>query len=469
MKIKYLTIIVLLVLLFTSCKDYLEREPKYALNTELALSTFDGLVLATNGAYAPLYAVPWYGRNFVVNGDLLGGNLKGSPMNSGRFREWYAFEINPSTASFLWGPAYFAISRANNVLEYADKLEDPTVDDEELDHIKGECYFIRALAYFDLVRTYGQPYTHNPQSPGVPIVLKTELTFPARNTVAEVYTQINSDLDNAIELMGTSTRAIGNSTRATADRHTANALKAKVALYMEDWQTAADYSNRVISSTLFFMYTPSNYIGVWGINEASEIIFEVCGTTTSEYKINDYYNEIGNIVSPDGYGDLCATEQLLSTFEPNDIRRDLYVQSPEYPGYSWPAKYPGKDGNISVNNIPVLRLSEMYLIRAEATLNGATGYDALNDYNVIRTNRGLTASETVTLQDIYDERRKELCFEGNQKWDLTRTGRSLDRDEAENSTITAANIDIPFPDNRWVMAIPINQLDVNPNLEQNPY
>ena len=109
----------------------------------------------------------------------------------------------------------------------------------------------------------------------------------------------------------------------------------------------------------------------------------------------------------------------------------------------------------------------MYLIRAEAILNGATaGVTALVDYNKIRTNRGLAAAASVSLQDIYNERRLELCFEGNQLWDLSRTGRGLDRDEAE--TQIAGDVDISFPEYRWAMPIPYYEMDANTNMVQNP-
>ena len=139
---------------------------------------------------------------------------------------------------------------------------------------------------------------------------------------------------------------------------------------------------------------------------------------------------------------MCASNQLLSLFEAADVRANLYKTEADYPGFSWPDKYPGKE-ELRVNNVVVLRLSEMYLIRAEAALNGAAG-TAINDYNAVRTNRGLAAAAAVTLSDVYNERRRELCFEGNQLWDLSRTGRSLDRDPAE--TNIAGDIDIPFPD-----------------------
>lgn len=204
---------------------------------------------------------------------------------------------------------------------------------------------------------------------------------------------------------------------------------------------------------------------MWGQDAQSEVIFEVFGKDGQDFYPG--FDDIGYIYYPYGYGDVCATDDLVNLFEAGGIRSQLFQYHTSYPAYSWPAKYPGKS-HIRENNIPVLRLSEMYLIRAEASLNGATGYNGLSDYNTIRANRGLAAAGSVTLRDIYDERRRELCFEGNQLWDLSRTGRSLDRDENEIRISETNNIDIDFPDYRWAMPLPLNEVTVNKNLEQNP-
>jgi hypothetical protein len=345
------------------------------------------------------------------------------------------------------------------VLEYADILNDSEATEDDVNQLKGECYFLRALGHFDLVRMYAQPYSYAPQSLGVPVITTSELAYPARNTVEEVYSQINSDLDNAVNLLSIYSRDTEGSSAALANKYSAYALKAKVALYMENWQDAADYANNVIVNGDYSLYADSTYSEVWGKNAQSEVIFEVFGKDGQAFYPE--FDEIGYIYYPEGYGDVCATDDLLSLFETGDVRAKLFQNNSSYPTYSWPAKYPGK------SHIPVLRLSEMYLIRAEATLNGASGYDALKDYNSIRTNRGLDTAKSVNLQNIYNERRRELCFEGNQLWDLSRTKRGLDRDDNEINITETGNIDIDFPEYRWAMPLPLNEVTVNENLEQN--
>lgn len=450
-----------------SCTDFLETLPPLEMTTELSMSTLQGLEEATNGVYAPLYSSTWYGRAFPVIGDLKGGNAKASPLNTGRFRREYTWTNNPSETTGLYSIAYISVTRASNILEYADKLDDPQASEAEINQLRGESYFMRALAYFDLVRMYSQPYTHDSQSLGLPLITKSEVSYPERATVAKTYELIESDLENAMELLDFESRpvAANGSSAAFANKYSAYALQAKVSLYKGDWQEAADFANNVIEFGDYSLYTPSNYLTVWGKNAQSEVIFEIFGKDGQSYYPN--FDEIGYIYNPGGYGDVCATDDLLDLFEPDDIRAQLFRTRADLPGYYWPTKYPGK-AHPRENNIPVLRLSEMYLIRSEATLEGATGYNALNDYNAIRTNRGLTQASSVTLQDVYNERRRELCFEGNQLWDLSRTGRGLDRNESEILITETYNIDIPFPDYKWAMPLPMNETIINSNLEQNP-
>ncbi|MBN1415873.1 MAG: RagB/SusD family nutrient uptake outer membrane protein [Bacteroidales bacterium] len=456
----------ILTAMLGSCEDFLTRTPPLETTIQDALNTYEGLVSATNAAYAPLYSSEWYGRGFVVICDLKGGNGKASPINTGRFRYDYTWTNNDSYTSNVWAPAYQTITRACNVLEYIEKLDDPLVDAADLNQLKGECLFLRALGHFDLVRMYAQSFTSQPQSLGVPIITKTEISYPERSSVEAVFNQIVSDLENSISMLGENPRSDGTngSSRAYASKYAAIALMAKVSLYMGKWQDASDYATDVINGD-FILYNASNYADIWGQNGQSEVVFEVFGKDGQEYYPG--FDEIGYIFYPYGYGDICATNNLLGLYEANDVRLTVFMGHPDYPGFTWPAKYPGKN-HIRENNIPILRLSEMYLIRAEAALNHSTGQNALEDYNMIRTNRGLEPAVSVSLYDIYDERRRELCFEGNQLWDLSRTGRGLERDPEEILISESDNINIAFPDYRWAMPIPARETDANKNLEPNP-
>ena len=463
---------VVLMLSATSCEDFLYQQPRLAQTTELTLSTYEGLQAATLGAYSPLYSASWYGRNFVVTADLKGGNAKISPLNSGRFRTDYLWNNTPDASHALWTRAYQAIMRANNVINVLeDGFEEVGVEQSDIDRLLGECKFIRALAYFDLARLFCQPYSAGTSQLGVPVVLITENGKPARDDLGTVYDQVELDLlDAAGKLPAVSPNA-GTDPVGWITSYAAEALLARLYLYMEDWQTAADYATTVISSFPGSMYSSTDYTtwdlgGVWGTDAASEIIFEVYGSEGNSTHAN--WDVISYIMSPDGYGDVGASDDVRVLMEDVDVRLALFVNTANWPNDYWSLKYPGKapDGNLREDNISVLRLSEMYLIRAEAILNGASisGVTAVGDVNMIRTNRGATSLGDVTLTDLYRERRRELCYEGHELFDLARTQRGLIRVDYDG----AVNQNIPFPDYRWAMPIPQFEMDANENMVQNP-
>jgi hypothetical protein len=481
MKMKTRNIIFLgllaMVLSFTACEDFLTQEPRLSQTTELTLSTYDGLQKATLGAYTPLYATGWYGRDFVVAADLKGGNAKISPLNSGRFRTEYLWINTPTASHGLWTNAYNLISRVNNVINVIDDgFEEPGVTQDDLDMLAAECKFLRGLAYFDLARLFCQPYSYRTEAEaggkalGLPVVLVSEIGKPERNTIEETYTQIVNDLLDAIDGLPVTSANGGTDPKGWATKHAAQALLARVYLYMENWQGAADLATEVIDNFSGRLYTADEYTtwdneGVWGSDAGVEVIFEVFGAEGNSSHGN--WDVISYILNPGGYGDVGASEDVWGEYEDDDVRGDLFINTTDYPNDFWTLKYPGKapSGNLRQDNIVVLRLAEMYLIRAEATLEGAnTGVPAVDDLNAIRTNRGASELASANLVDVYKERRLELCFEGHQLFDLARTQRGLERTDFEG----AVNQNVGFPNILWAMPIPQAEIDANENMEQNP-
>jgi hypothetical protein len=469
--------ILALLVFLTACEDFLYQEPRLSQTKELTLSTYDGLMASTMGAYTPLYSSNWYGRDFPVTADLKGGNSKKGPISSGRFFTEYLWNNTPQATAGLWTTAYNLIARVNNVLEVIEGgFEEPGVEQADLDQLAAECKFLRGLAYFDLARLFCQPISQGAGASqlGVPVVLVSELGQPERNTLGEVYSQIESDLLDAEAGLATVSPNGGTDAKGWATKYAAQALLARFYLYMEQWQDAADYATAVISSGRYPVYTAAQCTtwdqgGVWGTDAAPEIIFEVYGAEGNSSHSN--WDVISYIMSPLGYGDINASYDVYDLYEDTDVRKGLFRNyEPNYVNDLWSLKYPGKapDGNLREDNIPVLRISEMYLIRAEAILNGASvsGATAHGDLNTIRGNRGASLLEAAntTLNSVYLERRMELCYEGHELFDLARTGRGLVRVDYGG----AVNQNIDFPDYRWAMPIPQAELDANENMVQNP-
>ncbi len=463
-----------LLLTLTACEEFLNQEPRLSMTNELSLATFNGLQNATYGAYSPLYSSNWYGRDFIVTSDLRGGNAMISPITSGRFVTEYLWNNNPGASSALWFSAWVVVARANNIInKIEDGFEEPGVDAADINRLDAECKFLRALAFHDLARVFCQPYTQmdGRDNMGIPVILVTELGSPSRNTLGEVYDQIVSDLEDAIAGLPEVSPNGGTDPAGWATRHAAKALLSRVYLYMGEWQNAADMATEVIDEFPGELYPASAYTtwdlgGAWGTDNGSEVIFEVYGAEGNSSHSN--WDVISYIMSPLGYADIGASKDVINLMEDGDVRKGMFVSSSKWPNNFWSTKYPGKapDGNLREDNIPVLRLSEMYLNRAEAIQRGASvsGVTALDDINTIRTIRNATPYTEVGLDEIYMERRIELCFEGQESFDLARTGRSLERVDYNG----AVNQNISFPDYRWAMPIPQAEIDANPNMTQNP-
>ncbi|MDR2474254.1 MAG: RagB/SusD family nutrient uptake outer membrane protein, partial [Bacteroidales bacterium] len=290
--------------------------------------------------------------------------------------------------------------------------------------------------------------------------------------VETVYNQIVTDLVEAESIIASGyVRAGVDDPAAAVTKPAIQALLSRVYLYMGNWQKAADYATLLINNPKYHLFTAASYVSQWGRNTADpsgEVIFEVYGSRKNEYWGN--WDVIPWLVNPNGYADVASSADLRNLYEDDDIRGEatMFQSHPDAPDHFWTSKYPGKENtNRQENNTIVLRLSEMYLNRAEAIIRGnltISGVSAINDLQAIAANRGATA-QAATPAGVMTERRKELAFEGHIVFDLARTGTSLTRVDYQGA---AQNQNIAFPDNRWALPIPKSEIDANKNCDQNP-
>ncbi|NHB68718.1 RagB/SusD family nutrient uptake outer membrane protein [Perlabentimonas gracilis] len=463
---------------FVGCEDFLEEAPLLTQSSDITLSTYNGLNNTIAGAYSPLVSLNWYGSFFVLNAEMRAGNAiipSNTDFNSNRMTVPHDLAYNATTTSGLWGWAYYVISMANNVLNNLEGKDVVDVTKQDLDNLKAEALFLRALSHFDLVRLYALPYSKNPNGLGVPIILYTDETAseqPLRNTVAEVYEQIIKDLLEAEKSMDPEyVRGGVTDSKAVATLPAIQALLSRVYLYSQQWQLAADYATKVINNPNYNLWTADELPGVWGKEVAGsggEVIFEVYSKKSNEF--DAWWEGPSHMTNPKGYADCAAHPELISLYDDDDVRGSLFrTDENNVSGSFWTTKYIGKgDGDAlstpDANNVIVIRLSEMYLNRAEALINGASiaGATALADLNIIRQNRGASALSSAGADIVFQERRKELAFEGHIWFDYARTNRALSRTKSDGSLVSIAS-----DDNRWALPIPKRELDVNENLIQN--
>ncbi|HEY1056423.1 MAG TPA: RagB/SusD family nutrient uptake outer membrane protein, partial [Emticicia sp.] len=282
---------VLITSFLSSCKEsFLELSPYTQIPNEAAVSTEADLLVALRGTYAQLRNANLFGRTIQVIGDLGADNAFLSSRNSGRYFvfDQYIIPVNNTDYEGYWNNAYTGILRANNIID--SKL----ADNANVNQLKGEAYALRALLYFNLVRSFAK--SGDMTAEGVPVVLHYDPTLkPKRNTVQEVYTQIQADLDKAY----TSMTAYNGSARFS--KFAARALAAKVSFYQGDYEKALTYSQDVITNGGFTLLTSDAVAAYWA-NPAStsnkvETLFEVSADAT----LNVGTDELGYLYNQAGY------------------------------------------------------------------------------------------------------------------------------------------------------------------------
>lgn len=464
MKNIYKNILIGSLLLSTlSCSEsFLELDPEQQVATESAITSLSDLESSVIGVYDIMSDNDYYGRYFVLIPDVMSDDVKqNSQANRIKNYAEYVVTTDDSQAEDLWVRGYEAINAANNVIH--SDLELVGEDADERDALVGQAYALRGQIFFDLVRLFGQHYTYTNDAShlGVPIILESpEATYQAeRNTVAEVYAQIISDMTTAISLMDDSTLS---GTTSTLSATAVKALLARVYLYMEDWENAEAMATEVIDSGEYTLLTNDSYADSFATNDNGETIFEFV------YTSSDYFGSesIAGLYLNDYYGDYLPSADVLDLIPDGDVRMELYTEDDGLTGDYAPYrvnKYP-----TATTSTKVIRLSELYLIRAEARAELGDYIGAQDDVNTIRT-RGLPSASLITAtgdelkEAIATERRIELAFEGQRLWDLTRKKEGVQRNQCTSSICT-----VDYPNDKFVLPIPQAELDVNLNITPNP-
>lgn len=472
MSIKYLSrrsfhrwvVLMVVIASMMSCKDsFLDEANPQSVGFDY-VKDLESLTTASVGVYSAFNGANYYGRTFLVTPELMGDNAFISIRNGGRYLNQNQFTITNGDGyvTGAWTLMWSVIANANLALDAGNAIEFSSQDQSAANQILGELYACRALAYFDLVRFFAQPYnfTEDASHLGVPLVTESsdELLYPARASVAEVYQQIIADLKQAETLLSPAVKD------GFFNLYGAQSLLAKVYLYMEDWANADLYASKVIDQGPYTLLSRADYVESWSGKYSSESIFEI-GYTPND--INGA-NSIGYLTEQGGYGELLATKDLYEIYTNDDIRKLLIQPGRRVDGEDeafFIRKYP-RGSTTNDDNIKVLRLSEVYLIRAEARAESAIA-GAQADLNRIVQRADPGASNiTLTGQDLVDrillERRKELAFEGNRLFDLNRKKMNLTHIQSDQVRT------FEYPNNRFIMPIPYSERNANPNIEQNP-
>lgn len=452
-----------------SCDSFLEVDQVGKSTIPVFFSDMDGIRAALPGAYSSVYE--YYGEEFVLYPDVAADMLQVDVTGDNSMISQYNYTSDPdeeiTAVGGIWTDANKALVNVNNILEYLPSLSASFPENkDELEIIKAEALFLRALIHFDLVRVYAQPYNYTDDAShiGVPVLLKTPSSDDnvPRNTVKEVYDQIITDLKASETLF---VNGVGSESSYYASEKAVYGLLARVYLYMERWEEAVDYATLAINSTP--LSQDQEYLDMFlTVSDDDEALFKLNGKLKSPELISFY-----NLQSPLGY----ASEKLLALFNenPEDIRLQLFEVNTSSNTYGT-LKFLKENVDIADKqyDIIVLRASEMYLIRAEAYNNleqielakadlkallARNSQKNIGDVNITET------TQTDIAELIDKERSKELCFEGHRLYDITRTKQDMVRDANTSSSVK----EVQYPSYLFVLPIPQKEMDVNTGMIQN--
>lgn len=480
---RYISCLAISAVLFSSCKKSLELEPYDGLTTEATTATFEGLKAATIGNYTYIKD-PYYTRyiHFFTEYPSDNVSLSGTTTDPLFYSYNYNHQRNQGDVAGFWRKAYQAIYGTNVIIE---KL--PQSADAEKNQLLGENYFLRGMIHFDLTKVFGRPYTEdNGESPGVMIRTNTNINeLPPRAKVKDVYNLVISDLKKGATLMNSTTN------NNFASKEVAQALLSRVYLYKADYQNAYNYADSVIKSGRYSLVGTTDLPTYFRSKPESnkETIFAV----KHELKDDQLDGAIGSMYfsAGIGYGEMYASQSYRTLIDkfPQDARRAFiapqYVAGTTtlqtrngYPKY-FITKYSFQDGYETLSSPVMLRLAEMYLTRAEAAFQLGNLTQAYSDVNLIRSRAGLSGNAlfsasnmmgyTSMLDVILDERRLELAWEGQRKFDVFRNKKDMNRSYPGTHLASGTTTQIiSYKDPRVVFFIPEAEITLNPNLTQNP-
>lgn len=482
-----LPVVLLSLFTVTSCKKFLQVEQLGKTSMPVFFSDMDGIRAGMAGAYSSMYK--YYSAHFYtypeIAGDMLSLNLNlatESQKNLYNFQAGADDEVG--AVGKIWADIYIAMSNVNNILFYLPELQAKfPAHQRELQTYQAEALFLRALCHFDLSRVYAQPYNFTPNAshPGIPVLKRTPGPDdnPSRKPMSEVYNFILDDLKESERLF----EGAGPKSIFFAGRQAVRALLSRVYLYKEDWAKAAEYATLVINDRP--LPSGASYLEAFSrlTGDDAESIFRLSGFDKNTPLLS-FYNMAPIVVQGvlTGYTTPVAVpaNKYLELFsDPSDIRFSELLQRDSSTSVVRvaTAKYnvPQASGAADKQyyNPFVLRISEVYLNRAEAYLQQNDLPKAAADVRPLIA-RGLQrpASEIVIdetdkaalTQIIYSERARELSFEGHRFFDIARRKNNLNRDPHTNSEV----VSMTYPNERFVLPISQKELDANKNMTGNP-
>lgn len=465
----YIAFVIFLSLSVSSCKDMLDVQPTESIDVNDALTSKEGFQAATVGVYSYLRNTSQYGRQLIVYPEILGNTAAHRGTGTGLLAH-----SNNARGSHMtpWRSSYEAIAQINIILA---ELEDFSTDQEWKNSIAGQLHFLRALFFHNAAKVYSyDPTAVSGTDRGtIPLNLKPVYSFDKlinlpRASSEDLYSQLYDDLEKAFEYLEKTAKTRGPH---FVTQGAVAAFFSRVALYNGDYDRVVIEADKALAAGIGKFSTYDSYVSDWRATVHPESIFEVEFKPDQNIGINnapraDFTNRLNaeDLTTVSGRGNAKVSEELFALYEDEDVRKQLIwkglgARSDD----NQMTKFFSRGGIPNLDNIPVIRVSEVYLNRAEAYAR-TSGKEqlALNDINTIRVRAGLDPvaglTEDLLIDEVLKQRKLELAFEGHSFFDYKRLGLDI---------IKPGGKVFPFSDYRVLARIPWREFNANKELRQN--
>lgn len=446
----------------TSCEDQLDRVPVDELTPTTAFLTLNDLETNLLGVYD---AYPTFGE-LAIN-SIATDNTKIGIDNGGQRVELYNLNINPSGGDHDVYLAYSRLAnRASRVIENAEIVSfdaENANDVAQRNNIIGQAYALRAFAYFKLFEYYTPDYL-NPSGLSVQYAdfVAGSSDFPPRETVADFAVKFNSDLEQADALLS-DTNGIDR-----INKNFVTFLRARHALATGANIAAIGFANDIINNSGTSLAQGSDYVDMFSDLSNTEVVFKRDYTQADGARIAGvwFFTGTGGYIME-------VSKDLRDVIDrTNDpFRAQVLVENNATTAPFGVGKYPGSNGLAYLNDMKEMRISEAYLIVAEASarenrLDDAEGaIQAIRDARLVNSPVVDYGSQSQALQDILSERRLELAFEGHRYKDLKRFNQGWERDIEDCGGASPCVLE--NTDNRFTLPLPLTEVQNNPNITEN--
>ena len=450
-----------------ACKKTVDLFPTDSINERSVFQTVTDL---EQGLFAALGAWPG-STNMYVNA-IVADEVKISNENRGQGQfefKWQYVPAQGGSASGSWSSYYYVVGLINKQLAQFDKVVPANAaENTRKEQVRGELLALRALAHLNLLMSFSGKY--NPTALGVPYTSTSDIAArPARQSQREVIEGIENDLNAAYNTpLSDAPIVTGTAGVIRISKSVVAGIRARVSLYKGEWTAAVTHATDCITKSGRSLGTGTAFTSIWTDADVA---------TSSEVLWKTRFNGTGvGTLWQDNNGDVFfePSDKLKGLFNrTSDIRFNAYfLINPSAGDTCLVNKFFSSARGPKIVDVKLMRIAEMYLIRAEARAENNDLTGAAADYNLLRSSRISSyvnetfADKNDAISKIMDERARELCFEGFRFFDHIRRGLPIARPSSDVQSSAWQNL--PATDYRMLFPIPQSSMLANPNMVQNP-